>query len=85
MLFVGLTIENALAERVDVTVGPKNHRESRSKYTITQLLDDRFRLPPPARSTQPANPLANYVAQLQTYAGSPRSGIKVWKYVGKAQ
>jgi hypothetical protein len=43
ILFAGLVIKNASQERE--WYGPENARESRPKYTLTQLLDPDFRLP----------------------------------------
>jgi hypothetical protein len=77
--FVGVIIENALAERVEI--GPANRREWREKYTLAQLLDSRFRLPRPVAAT-PGNALASFVEELKAYAGRPGSGIRMWQYVG---
>jgi hypothetical protein len=43
ILFGGLVIESAMQEREEY--GPQNARQSRPKYTLTQLLDEDFRLP----------------------------------------
>ena len=43
VLFFGLTIKGASQEREEY--GPRNARQSRPKYSITQLLDPEFRLP----------------------------------------
>lgn len=42
VMYVGLTIENALQEREEY--GPMNARQWRAKYTLKQLLDPEFRL-----------------------------------------
>lgn len=42
VMYVGLTIENALQEREEY--GPINARQWRAKYTLKQLLDPEFRL-----------------------------------------
>jgi hypothetical protein len=45
----GITIENALAERVNVGSEKEPHWEAR--YTLSQLLDPSFRLPRPMNAT----------------------------------
>lgn len=42
---VGIIIENALQEQHNV--GTKRQPEWRAKYTLSQLLDEKFRLPAP--------------------------------------
>lgn len=51
VLYLGLVIENAIQEREEYS--PTNARQSRAKYTLSQLLDADFRLPA-ANSQQPA-------------------------------
>lgn len=80
VLYVGLTIENALHEREEV--GPPDKREWRQKYTLAQLLDASFRLPPPKPPKQRGNVFDNFVQELMSYAGQPGSGGRVWRYVG---
>jgi hypothetical protein len=79
VVFLGITIENALQERVETGIG--KHKEYREKYTIAQLLHEKFRLPRP-ESKMPVDPLQSFVAQLNAYAGQPGSNVKRWTYVG---
>jgi hypothetical protein len=46
VLFFGLTIKHARQEQEEY--GPPSARQSRNKYTLEQLLDPDFRLPPKA-------------------------------------
>lgn len=48
--FFGMTIENALAERVNV--GSEKEPKWEDKYTLPQLLDPAFRLPRPLTAKQ---------------------------------
>lgn len=48
--FFGLTIENALAERVNK--GSEKEPKWEDKYTLAQLLDPAFRLPRPPTAKQ---------------------------------
>lgn len=77
--FLGITIENALQERVEV--GDGKSKEYRDKYALWQLLDDEFRLPRPQRR-QPYDPMAGFVDALKAQAHNPRSGVRMWEYVG---
>lgn len=43
VMYVLLVIKNALNEREEY--GPQNNRQSRPRYTLTQLLDPEYRLP----------------------------------------
>lgn len=43
VLYLGMTVENALHERDEVGTG--NARRSMPRYTLKQLLDETFRLP----------------------------------------
>lgn len=76
----GVTIENLLQERVDVTMGTKV--ESQPKYTLTRLLDDNFRLPrplewdmPKQEEQKPANPWL----PLMAWAGKANSGVRRYR------
>jgi hypothetical protein len=73
----GITIENALSERVKVGVGA--NAESRPKYTLARLLDQDFKLPRPADSAEIASG-TNVWSPLLSWAGRKNSGVKWWKY-----
>lgn len=79
VVYLGITIENALQERVETGTG--KHKEYREKYTLPQLLHENFRLPRPVQQ-MPVDPLQNFMAQLGAYAGQPGSGVKRYQYVG---
>ena len=79
VLFTGLTIENALHEREQV--GSGKHVEYRPKYTLSQLLDPRFRLPAP-KGMGGRGVFAEFVEQLKQLAAQPHSRGRVWRYVG---
>lgn len=70
----GITIENALQERVKVGT------ESRPRYSLTQLLDKNFFLPKPIEVKQDANPWA----ALMAWAGKSKA-VRWWKYVPPAE
>lgn len=72
----GITIENALAERVKVTQGKEIIFKPR--YTLARLLNEHFRLPKPAPEPED-NP--NPWMALWTWAGKRNSGVKRWKYM----
>lgn len=72
----GITIENALAERVKVQTGKDNYRYD-PKYTLARLLNPSFKLPRPPVEQTSSNPFA----ALLPYAGKKNSGIKRYKYV----
>lgn len=75
VMWFGLTIENALQERVKVGMGA--NVEYRPKYTLARLLDERFRLPrPPLEPEDSPNPWAS----LLSWVGKKRSGVKRWMY-----
>jgi hypothetical protein len=68
----GITIENALSERVEIKMGTKV--QSTPKFTLIRLLDENFRLPPPPEektSTNPWSPLMGWLG---------RGGNKVKRY-----
>lgn len=72
----GITIENALNERVKVVQGKETIHKPR--YTLTRLLSEGFRLPKPEMSPEDSpNP---WVALL-AWSGKRNSGVKRWKYV----
>jgi len=72
----GITIENALQERVKTVVGTKD--EYVPRYTLTRLLDDNFKLPRPLpeKKEQEANPWA----ALMAWAGKPGGMVKRYAY-----
>jgi len=78
VLYVGLTIENALHERVP-TGDPKQH-ETRPKYALAQLLDSRFRLPRP-QAERSGVTFEDFVEQLRALAALPGSRGRMWRYV----
>lgn len=75
----GVTIENALGERVKTTT-VRGETTYKPKYTLTRLLSPHFRLPRPL--PDPEEQLAlNPFAPLMVHIGRPGSGVKMWKYV----
>lgn len=72
----GVTIENALLERVEV--GTK----SQPKYTLARLLHEKFRMPAPQPEIidMPNQGLSPWAAFLP-WIGKPGSGINRWVYV----
>lgn len=86
VLWFGITVENALAERVPV-LGKKY--ETQPRYTLAQLLDDGFTLPRPPRPAQrvtakaaPSSTPSDALAQVLALAGQQGSGVKKFVYVG---
>lgn len=78
----GITIDNALAERVNK--GTPKEPKWEAKYTLHQILDPLFRLPAPLPPPKmQVSPLANGgLAAILAMAGQPGSGVKKWEYVG---
>jgi hypothetical protein len=80
VLWFGITVENALLERVNT--GTEKEAKWEAKYTLEELLDPLFRmprpLPQPKRMPQEQNPWAPLLA----LAGKPGSGVKWYRYVG---
>jgi hypothetical protein len=72
----GVTIENALNERVKVVVGSETRSEPR--YSLARLLDPLFRLPRPV--DRPVDNNYNPWAPLMAWIGKPRSGVKRYRY-----
>lgn len=71
----GITIENALKERVKVVMGKET--EYRPRYSLALLLDPNFRLPkPPPEPTADANPWS----VILNWAGKKNSGVKRYQY-----
>lgn len=72
----GITIENALAERVKVVMGKET--TFKPKYTLARLLNPAFRLPKPLPEPEESqNPWAPFLA----WMGKRGSGVKRYKYV----
>lgn len=73
----GLTIENALSERVELKMGPKTI--SNPRYTLTRLLNSSFKLPKPQveEVEAAANPLVPFLQLL----GKPNGLVKRYQYV----
>jgi hypothetical protein len=72
----GITIENALNERVKVQVG--TNTEFHPRYTLARLLHQDFRLPRPEPTADAKG--FNPWAPLLAWAGKPRSGVKRYAY-----
>lgn len=68
---VGLAIEAALHEMEETGTG--QHKKSRPKYTLAQLLEPGFFLP------SPEDRKAAGVASLLAMANKPGSGVKMFK------
>ena len=82
----GIIIDNALHERVPV--GPKEKNEWKQKYTLDQLLDNKFYLPDPLRPIRFAfmreedlPPFEGGFSQTLALAAEGVRGIQTWKYV----
>lgn len=82
-MFVGLTVENALQERIEAGKGASYRSELR--YTLTQILEPAFRLPRPASLTASASdpdaPSDAGLAWLMAMARAKGSGVTAWRYV----
>lgn len=75
----GITIENALSERVKV--GSGSNVEYRPKYTLALLLDEEFRLPrPPEVPKAAAKAAMNPWAPLLAWANKKNSGVRRFEY-----
>lgn len=74
----GITIENALEERVKVVIGASI--EYKPRYTLALLLNPGFKLYKPKETPQNTNPFA----PLMAWIGKRNSGVKMWKYVPPA-
>lgn len=77
VMWFGITIENALNERVNK--GTKEKPKWEARYTLTQLLDPVFRLP--RLLPEPKQPAQDGFALLLALAGQPNSGVKRYEYV----
>lgn len=72
----GLTIENALAERVEVQMG--REKRSKPKYTLARLLQDGFKLPQPVETEENT---ANPWFSLMQWVGKPGNLVRRYTYV----
>jgi hypothetical protein len=72
----GITIENALAERVKVTMGKVV--EYKPRYSLALLLNPGFKLPKPIEM-QEGN--VNVWSSFLAWAGRKNSGVRRWVYV----
>lgn len=77
VLWFGITVENALQERVEVGSGKDKRHEG--KYTLDDLLDPAFTLPKP--QPKPKAPALSGIAAMMALAQTPGSGVKQWQYV----
>lgn len=78
----GIIIDNALHEREPI--GPPDKHDWKPKYTLDQLLDNKFYLPNSSRSTKAKSELpafAGGLAQILALAADSSNGIKTWRYV----
>lgn len=67
--YLGITVENALLERQNV--GTEKEPKYEPKYTLEQLLDDKFRLPRPVKEKPTSG-----IDQLKALVGK---GVKLFK------
>ena len=72
----GITIENALQERVKVGIGA--NVEYKPVHTLARLLTSGFKLPKPLSEMKPDS--TNVWSPLLAWAGRQGSGIKRWVY-----
>lgn len=84
VMWYGITIENALQERVNE--GTQKQPRYEPRYTLSQLLDSDFRLPRPAvtrdgQASKPANEQQKGFQTLLAMAQKPRSGVVLWRTV----
>lgn len=76
----GITIENALSERVKVGYAP--NERYKPKYTLALLLRDGYKLiPPPPELEDSGNPFAG----LASWIGRSRGLVKKWVYVAPTE
>lgn len=73
----GITIENALEERVKVNLGKEV--QYKPKYTLARLLNPMFKLPKPVQVPEES---PNPWAPLLSLIGKKNSGVRRWKYTG---
>lgn len=71
----GITIENALQERVKTGTG--KDVEYKPRYSLTRLLDENYRIPRPLPEPEVNhNPWSPFLA----WAGKPGSGVRRYRY-----
>lgn len=81
VLWFGITIENALSERVNKGT-PKEPRYE-ARYTLMELLDPAFHLPRPQPEPRKVRSMASDgLASFLAMAGQPGGGVKMFRYVG---
>jgi hypothetical protein len=73
--WLGITIENLLDERVKVGDSYK------PKYTLTRLLHEKFKLPPPIVEEYNPEVASNPWAAFLPWMGKPGSGVHRYVYV----
>lgn len=74
----GITIENALQERVKVGVGA--NIEYKPRYTLARLLDQDFKLPKPLDMEYKKDGKFNPWLPLLAWVGKGNSGVKRYRY-----
>jgi len=81
VLWFGMTVENALLERVNK--GSQKEPKWEARYSLAQLLDPDFRLPRPLPQSKPYTKagMNDGLAAILAMAGQPGSGVKMWEYV----
>lgn len=80
VLWFGITIENALQERVNV--GTEKQPKYEQRYQLAQLLDAKFTLPKPVPTSKKASdPNADGFKMLMSMAGNQRSNVKLFKAI----
>lgn len=82
----GIIMENALHEREPI--GPPEKHDWKPKYTLDQLLDDKFYLPSKSNFIQTKSltsgelpPFAGGLSQILALAAENNNGIKTWVFV----
>lgn len=76
VVWFGITIENALLERV------KMGSESKPRYSLSRLLSgQKLPRPPYVYEGDGGSTSVNVWSPLLSWAGRPNSGVKRWKYV----
>jgi hypothetical protein len=79
VVWFGITIENALQERVKVKMGSEVHYNP--KYSLARLLNAATKLPRPREVYSAEQGDANVWSPLLAWAGRGNSGVKRYKYV----
>lgn len=79
VIWFGMTVENALQERVNE--GSEEKPKWEAKYTLGQLLDPLFRMPKPEPAPKPKRAAQSGFAAMMALASQAGSGVKAYKYV----